>query len=159
MGMGNKFPFFTHVWVLKKLAKVQLSKIQLSRVQMSSCLRLVFISQIQWIFVATIMKLIFVLTSIFLIWIQQSPGFRLPSPLNYYNYNRKNRITTQEPIFAADPETPETPISTNELQQILKIFFIRNQEFDLFLHQKNVDPTAPGRGPPQRLSPLSVTHI
>ena len=125
---------------------------------MSSCLRLVFISQIQWIFVATIMKLIFVLTSIFLICIQQSPGFRLPSPLNYYNYNRKTnsqeprfatyrKTTTQEPRFANDPETPEPPISHNELQRILKIFFIRNQEFDPFFHQKNVDPTLTTRGP------------
>ena len=52
---------------------------------------------------------------------QQSFGFRLPSPLNYYNYDR--RISTQEPIT-------ESPILNEaQVQRILKAINERLQEF------------------------------
>ena len=64
----------------------------------------------------------FLLFFIFIFFCQQSFGFRLPSPLNFYNYDR--RISAQEPIT----ESPNF-YDDAQVQRILKTINDGLQEF------------------------------
>ena len=62
------------------------------------------------------MKLLLVFVSIFVC--QVGLGFRLPSPLDYYNYDRRRTTTQEEPT--ADPQNLD--ISNDaQIQRILKV--------------------------------------
>ena len=62
------------------------------------------------------MKLLLVFVSIFVC--QVGLGFRLPSPLDYYNYDRRRTTTQEEPT--AEPQNLD--ISNDaQIQRILKV--------------------------------------
>ena len=101
----------------------------------------------QWILINSIMKLLFVLIYLSLI-SEQSHGFRLPSPLDYYNYKTKIRTTTQTPISTTSSQNERSPKDI-QLQRILKEWLIRNREVihkglpTYFKIQKYIDPSMP----------------
>ena len=101
----------------------------------------------QWILIISIMKLLFIVTYLSLI-SEQSHGFRLPSPLDYYNYKTKIRTTTQTPISTTSSPNELSPKDI-QLQWILKEWLIRNREVifkglpTYFKIQKYIDPSMP----------------
>ena len=95
------------------------------------------------------MKFTFILIYLSLISTDQSHGFKLPSPLEYYNYRRKISSITQEPSL---PTSSQAELSRKdaELQRILKEWLIRNQEIVyrglptyFKILRKNIGPTTP----------------
>ena len=120
-----------------------------------------FMSRIQFIFITTMMKtLTIILFATSLMCIQQSPGFRLPLHMNYYY--RQISTTTEEPRFDTVFKKNVNPISPDELRRLFKLWFIANQEFALFYHQKvypdrpDVDPATTTRGPPKQFSRIHM---
>ena len=127
-----------------------LSKLDFSPSVMEHLLQYGFRSQ--WILIISIMKLLFILTYLSLI-SGQSHGFRLPSPLDYYNYKTKIRTTTQTPISTTSSQNELSPKDI-QLQRILKEWLIRNRAVihkglpTYFKLQKYIDPSMP---PPTKL--------
>ena len=147
--------FFTIVAQIRDLASLFVKNVFSRKVEFWPCViehLLQYGFRSQWILINSIMKLLFVLIYLSLI-SEQSHGFRLPSPLDYYNYHTKIKTTTQKPISTTSSQDEHHPKDI-QLRRILKEWLIRNREFihkglpTYFKLQKYIDPSMP---PPTKL--------